>query len=194
MRDRLIACVCVCAWLLAVAIAFQPLFAYQSSPGKFGSIQKIWPASSKLKRIHNEDTIVMFVHPKCPCTRATLEQLNRLSAFGGERFNAIIVFQQPKGYGDSWIKGPMWDRVSAIRGARCVIDSEQREAKLFGSNTSGDTFVYNKNGSLLFHGGITAGRGHEGDCPGFKALRAILLDQKSNIAHVPSFGCELFNR
>ena len=47
-------------------------------------------------------------------------------------------------------------------------------------------------GSLVFSGGITAARGHEGDNHGRSAIEDHLLHGGARVAHTPVFGCDLF--
>ena len=53
---------------------------------------------------------------------------------------------------------------------RVVNDVEGVEARRFGAQTSGTTSLYSPDGRLLFSGGITSSRGHEGDNAGEDAL------------------------
>ena len=61
----------------------------------------------------------------------------------------------------------------------------------FGAFTSGQVFLYGTSGELLFSGGITGSRGHEGDNAGRDAVES-LLDRRNAPAHTPVFGCSLF--
>jgi hypothetical protein len=51
--------------------------------------------------------------------------------------------------------------------------------------------VYDTTGILEFHGGITDGRGHEGDNDGMLAVLAIGRDEKSPVSKTPVYGCSL---
>ena len=43
-----------------------------------------WPTASAVEIRNGRPTVVLFMHPKCPCTRASLQELNRLYASLGE--------------------------------------------------------------------------------------------------------------
>jgi hypothetical protein len=68
------------------------------------------------------------------------------------------------------------------------------EARRFGVKTSGTVLLYSALGRLLFHGGITGSRGHEGDNYGITRLAAALRGGAGDTA-VPVvsrvFGCAL---
>jgi len=74
------------------------------------------------------------------------------------------------------------------------VDENGAEAQRFQSKTSGQTVLYAPSGELLFHGGITIARGHEGDNPGVDVIESLLQhkDAAPVAASTPVFGCELF--
>jgi hypothetical protein len=71
-------------------------------------------------------------------------------------------------------------------------DDAGREARRFNADTSGQTALYGRDGTLLFQGGITISRGHSGDNPGRSALEALLENRLSNPNRTLVFGCALF--
>jgi hypothetical protein len=80
-----------------------------------------------------------------------------------------------------------------IPGVTVHLDDAGREARLFASMTSGETLLFDAEGRLKFHGGITASRGHSGDNAGRDALEALLRGQASQQVITPVFGCSLFD-
>jgi hypothetical protein len=73
-----------------------------------------------------------------------------------------------------------------------VRDESGREAQRFGGETSGQTFLYDRNGILLFSGGTTGARGHRGDNAGRASLLALLDHQSRYASRTSVFGCSLF--
>ena len=61
------------------------------------------------------------------------------------------------------ISGRPW---RTCRGWRCVLDPGGAEARRFGVATSGHVLLYDTRGDLIFSGGITPGRGEQGDNAG----------------------------
>jgi len=72
-----------------------------------------------------------------------------------------------------------------------VFDQGGIECEKFRAQTSGLTLLYSVTGELLFQGGITPSRGHEGDNDGTAALEAILLKQQTQVRQTSVFGCPL---
>src|ERR1041384_2637503 len=89
------------AWLLVVLAGTVLLTAYAGSRGKEGLPPDLWPASSQLRFDHLQPTLVMFVHPRCPCSRASLGELARLMTAYHERLTCHVLFLQPAGMSDN---------------------------------------------------------------------------------------------
>ena len=78
---------------------------------------------------------------------------------------------------------------------RHLLVLEGREAARFGAATSGQTFLYDARGGLLFSGGITGARAHAGDNAGRSAVVTLLNGTGGPAAPRTSvFGCPLFDR
>ena len=84
-----------------------------------------------------------------------------------------------------------WQEVERIPQALATVDIEKNEIRAFRSTTSGEVFIYDDGGRLLFHGGITSARAHEGENVGSLAALQWLQNKKSRINHTPTYGCPL---
>jgi hypothetical protein len=74
-------------------------------------------------------------------------------------------------------------------------DRTGAEAHRFGLTTSGEIAIFGTDGTLLYSGGITEARGHEGENPGEAAALAALRNSGSAPStNAPVFGCELGKR
>lgn len=133
----------------------------------------------------------MFAHPQCPCTRASIEELNRLLSRVGGRVHADVLFYLPHSFSPDWAKSTLWRNASALPGVTVQMDVDGAEARLFGAETSGDVLLYDKDGRLLFKGGITGSRGHEGDNVGVDAVAALCQGLKVATNETPVYGCSL---
>jgi hypothetical protein len=71
------------------------------------------------------------------------------------------------------------------------IDNEAKDASIFGATTSGQVMVYDASGAIRFSGGITDGRGHEGDNAGLSAILGLVRDGKAAVSTTPVYGCSL---
>jgi hypothetical protein len=179
-------------WGLAVAGWFAYLYAYSNAPGQDGPAPVRWPADSTISHSLERSTLLMFVHPKCPCTRASLEELSRIIAHCQGRADFLCVFVRPAGLPQDWEKDELWRLASAIPQVRLIVDEGGREARQFGATTSGHVRLYDRNGVLLFGGGITGARSHAGDNAGASAVMDWLLKGHSECSKTFVFGCSLF--
>src|SRR5688572_17630282 len=70
----------IAAWAVGVGAGIWVLWAYANRPGPAGAAAASWPADSALRPDPSRPTMIMFIHPECPCSRASIEELNRLLA------------------------------------------------------------------------------------------------------------------
>jgi hypothetical protein len=178
-------------WLLAVGAGFVVMFNYQNASGRVGLTPQHWPAGTRLTLDHAHNTLIMFAHPQCPCTRASLEELNRLLARSQGRVAAQVLFFKPGKFTDDWTRTGLWRSAAAIPGVTVHEDLDGAQARLFGAETSGYVLLYDTHGQLLFRGGITGDRGHAGDNAGENAVVSLLAGQNVNLKQTPVYGCSL---
>lgn len=182
----------MCVWLAAVVGAMAWMIDYSSSPGPAVSPPAQWPTASRIPRDADRASLVLFAHPRCPCTRSSLDELDRLLGQLGGQVRAHVVFIQPAGRTEAWVKTDLWRKAAAIPGVSVHRDEACTEAQLFQTATSGHALLYDSNGQLEFQGGITLARGHAGDNPGQSALVARLVRHVRDRSATPVFGCPLF--
>lgn len=179
-------------WLLLVAGTMTFLATYSNTPGAASAAPVRWPSESKIARDQGRPTLVLLAHPQCPCTRATLGELERLMAQTDGKLSAHIIFIRPRGFTEEWVESALWRKASAIPGVIVEADDGSVEARRFHVETSGKTLLYGDDGRLLFEGGITLSRGHSGDNPGRTAITALVNGGSANENRTPVFGCSLF--
>jgi hypothetical protein len=178
-------------WLAAILTVMAVITNYSNIPGAAGVTPAEWPAQSKLLVESGLPTLVMFAHPHCPCTEASLGELELLMATNQGRVNAQVVFIQPPGTTEEWVKSDLWRKAVAIPGVKVSSDPGGIETQRFHAETSGHTVLYDTTGRRLFTGGITIARGHMGDNPGLDTLAAMLAHEQTSQAQTPIFGCTL---
>lgn len=189
-------------WLTVVVTGMGLLQRYSLTPGIAGTPGDRWPTASQISPPPGYFTLLMAIHPHCPCSRASIGELSTLMAHSRGRLAAFVVFVEPPGFGQSWTKTDLWSSAGLIPGVTRIIDHGS-EAKLFGAATSGQTMVYDRRGRLLFNGGITAARGHFGDNPGVDSIRALIdihvaaglgrpVVHQDQAVQTAVFGCPLF--
>jgi hypothetical protein len=184
-RSRLFLLSLIVLWLAAVGVGLGVLVDYETAPGQ-------WPADSEVSLAQGQTTLIMFAHPHCPCTRASLGELALIMAHAQGRVTAHVLFAKPPGFADDWAQGELWQSAAAIPGVQVRADEGRREARRFQAETSGQTVLYDADGRLLFHGGITAARGHSGDNAGRSAISALLAEKAADRSETFVFGCPLF--
>lgn len=181
----------VSTWLVLTAAGFGYLWSYAAAPGDPGAPIADWPAATKLQRSTEGAALVMFVHPRCFCSRASVKELAKIAT--KSRVTPIVVFTRPPGMTGPLTEDGLWDLAHTIPNVQLVMDDDGSEALRFGSETSGHTFVFDADGHRLYTGGITGSRGHEGDNAGADAvLLAVERGDASNSR--PIFGCSIFGR
>jgi hypothetical protein len=189
-RDRIYYAI-ITVWAIGIVVGMALLWRYKLTPGKTGDAPARWPEDTTLVRAADAPTLLMFVRPDCPCTRASLGELAMLVSKRGGRLHAYVVMQRPARFRDRLEETEYWQRALSLPGVRVVADEHGAETRRFGAGTSGDVLLYDAAGTLIFHGGITGARGHSGDNAGRDRV-AVLL-QGGNVPSPESavFGCDL---
>ena len=177
-------------WLWGVSVGMRLLWDYALTPGMPARPPESWPAESGLPRVPGRPTLVMAVHPRCPCTRASLGELSWIMAHSPEQLSVFVLFLKPSTAPDDWEKSELWQSVTEMRGVIIWQDIDGKEANRFHAHTSGQTVLYDKDGKLLFRGGITMARGHAGANMGRNAILGLLAAGPAP-AESPVYGCPL---
>lgn len=181
----------LCTWLVGVTAGFAYLASYEATPGRLASPPASWPTASQLTRAADQSTLIMFVHAHCPCTRASIGELERLMVYAKGRATVHVVLFDPGPVSGHPVATNLSDSARAVPGVHTTRDSERRECGLFGSVTSGQVLMYDAGGHLQFCGGLTASRGHAGDSDGRAALLALLHGRTTEVRETPVYGCSL---
>ena len=180
-------------WVLAVGIGWMALSRYENIPGQAQASPEHWPDLSKIPSTAGLPTLLMFVHPHCPCSRASMNELSLIMAHCQNKVRTQVVFVKPAEFTQDWIKTDLWNSAIHIPGVEAIVDNEGSEAKIFHADVSGQTMLYDGQGNLVFSGGITSSRGHEGDNEGRDAIVLFLTKGAVSRKQTPFFGCRLFN-
>lgn len=199
-RSRLCLGVGMAIWLGVLGYGVWYLMAYAGTPGGGTANVEHWPAGSALTLAADRPTMVLFLHPKCPCSRATLAELERFLLGHHEACQVYLVFVRPSEKIAEWsegVEGALWKVAGRLRDVERVDDAGGAEGGLFGVDTSGECLLFDPTGGVLFHGGITVARGHEGDNRGIQAVKDHIAhyakpqNSAAETAETPVFGCSL---
>ena len=180
------------AWAIAVVAGFLVLWSYASTPGAANSPPQTLPSDSSLSRTEGRWTLVIFVHPRCPCTQSSLSELERLHARCAGQIDVRIACLSPLTAKTEWTETSLVRRAKALPSVAVISDTAGDNARLFHVHTSGAALLYDPTGKLAYHGGLTSARGHEGDNPGSDAVLALVTGTGAP-ATAPTFGCPLFS-
>lgn len=181
-------------WLVAVAFGLRVLLNYEATPGRVGAVSQTWRADARIERAIDHPTLVMFAHPRCPCTWASINELAKIMAQVQGQVRAYVLFVEPKTAGAHWDDTSLRRSAAAIPGVTVAADVGGNEARRFGAETSGHTLLFDRNGRLLFSGGITQSRGHAGDNVGESAVVSLVSNHQAERRQTLVFGCALSKR
>lgn len=175
----------VSLWLVVAIAGFAAWENYDATPGDHP--RPTTPQASAKRPLD----LVMFVHPHCPCARASLEELKAIVSPPNPELRVRIVFVRPVGATVGWERSSFWDDALQIPGVQVGCDVDGVEAKQVGAKISGHVVLRDAHGTVLFQGGITRGRNRSGVNPGRQAVTAWLHGETAAITTAPVFGCPL---
>jgi len=165
---------------------------FDVTPGNRGEPPQQWPAGTAASPNPDRPTLLMFAHPRCPCTRASLAELGQVLAACPGAVETRVFFRTPAHPTGEWAETPLWNEAAKLPQTTVLCDPDGEAAKRFEVKTSGHVLLYGSDGRLLFSGGITGSRGHEGDNPGRSSLVSLLSGKSTSSRQNAVFGCSLF--
>jgi hypothetical protein len=165
--------------------------AYAAGPGDPGAPPAHWPAGAAVPLDGRRTTVLIFLHPRCPCSRAGLGELADVLGRCGDRVSARAVVFQPGHDRERWFPLDLRAALAEIPGLEVGMDDGGAEARRFGVATSGHVLLYGPRGDLIFSGGITPGRGERGDNVGRAVLLGRIMGAGRERTEHPVFGCPL---
>lgn len=179
-------------WLGAIVLLQFWVWRHVGTPGKPADPRAAWPIASKLPKSPDRPVLLMFVGDGCPCSRAGLRELERLLAeIPEEEFPRVaVVFAGPQ----TDPAAELWKQARRIAGVEACRDSSLVETRRFGARTSGQVMTYDRSGVLVFEGGLTVARGHEGTSSAHVSLANWFRRPDGSTpsrSRAPVFGCDL---
>lgn len=191
---------CVLSWFAVAASALFAVAVYGTTEGKQEEAPAYWPEGLQAM-IHPDparSTLVLFAHPLCPCTRASLYELESVANRLFGMVDLHILFFSPSdtsAMSDQWQASDLKKLASRLPGTQMHADVDGQIARHFGAYTSGQVLLYDTAGKLQFAGGVTPSRGHAGTNPGRALVISSILgdDGVDPLAPRvnPVYGCSL---
>lgn len=176
----------VLLWLAVVAGGLFALMHYDATPAAAHIVTNRWPSSSSITPDDKRPMMIMAVHPQCSCTQATLHELERMLPRMDNKARIIVLLLGKTG-------NRYEDEVASMH-IEYRHDPSGQEARKFGLTTSGEVAIYSPTGALLYTGGITGARAHEGDNSGEDAAIAAVTGEGDSKKQAPVYGCELSSK
>lgn len=175
---------CSVLWLSATLAAGFAWERYDATPGSTEV-----PAPDRLIAEPSGWRLTVYVHPKCPCSRATLQQAVALAS-ECPQLSVRVAFVRPPNTPAGWERGELWALAEKSPEVLLACDADGVEARSVGAETSGDAVLTDPTGRAVFHGGLTSGRGRDGESTGRRAVRSWVRGETA-VTSAPVYGCPL---
>ena len=180
--------------LVIILGSFQ-LASYSTQPGQTGDVARRLDNKAftemvpGVKSHDGKFRVLIAYHPHCPCTVAAIRNLQRMQTRISKPHIVCALAYLPKGNSKDWISSTNSNEIQNLSNVQTIVDCNGQISSELGIKTSGHVLIYSPDGELLFSGGITPGRGHEGDCPASESVISAINDRSSERIRWPVFGC-----
>jgi hypothetical protein len=177
-------------WAATVGAMYQSVRIFETTPGRSATALASWPAKSRITPARGRWTLVMLLNPHCSCSSASIQELERIVEMSDPSLQTYMLVYRPSDFRSGWEKTETFEAATRVQRAHVLIDTDGHEARLFGGFISGQTFLYDPQGTLRFSGGITSLRGHAGVNRGSMDVVDIVHAKVKQGTH-PVFGCAI---
>lgn len=176
-------------WLGCIAAGFFALQRYSAQEGRAYPPQQPEQFFATHRK-PGRPLLVMAVHPRCPCSDASLAELGDLLARSGGKCDALLVQYHPEQDSTDWPVDTLPRRLGRVR-VNVLLDVGGKIASALGAATSGHVVFADAQGAIRFTGGLTVSRGHRGRSPAQDAILKLLSGSKPDLRSAPVYGCAL---
>lgn len=155
-----------------------------------------WPKFARLARAEQVPTLIVFLHPHCYNSTATMDELQKVLPALKGRVQVYLTIYAPEQMGDAWIKRGVWRQALKMPNVNLYLDKNGEDSELFGAQSSGEAFLYDTSGELVFHGGLTKSWALAGENKGMDAMvaRVMNLDTRTVAYETPVLGRNIRNK
>src|SRR4051812_15409584 len=101
-RMTIVRAVVLVVWGLIVGSGLLLLGEYHARPSSAGAASGSWPAESRVHFDESRPNLLLFLHPRCPCSPASVAELADVVARGRGRFTPHVVVFQPSRPSEDW--------------------------------------------------------------------------------------------
>ncbi len=161
-----------------MAYGFGLWYAYEQRPGEIPDPTAVSVSS---RSPTGSWRVMMFVHPHCPCSQASVQELRRLlhqlaGTVADSSVQAVVFVVRPPDAPVGWEEGELLRDLSTWREVSVALDCGGQEAKRWKATTSGHVIVLDPQGWVRFRGGITSGRGRQGNSLGSQRIVQMIQE------------------
>lgn len=195
-RERSVLIAVIAAWSILIVVGIVKWAQYEGAAGEAAIAPLQWPVIANLQRDERLATLVVALHPECPCSKATVSELSTLMAQSlhlSSKVRTYVIFLHLDAEDRSSVGSSLWNEASKIPGVEVIDDRNGALLRGFGALTSGQTYLYDTRGQLVFQGGITPVRGQTGINRGSLAIKAYLDSHVVADRRTPIYGCSLYS-
>jgi hypothetical protein len=190
----------VLSWVGAVFWVMSLIGRYEGTPGEAATVPTQWPQNCSIKPNPAKQTLLFFLHPRCACSLASMQEFKhalqhfaRTANLSSENIDINCVFTCPDTNYTEWTNTVLVNRAREIPDATIRFDRNGTIINQFHVTTSGHVLLYSKNGKLMYSGGVTLARGHEGNNKNREAFENAMSDSTTSSDECPVFGCKLLD-
>ena len=113
LKKRAVIIAAVALWIPAVGFGLRVMWRYSSAPGRPATPPMEWPAGAPIPRARERATLLIFAHPQCSCSRASVGELAVIMARSPRKPDTHVFFYLPADQASDWVKTDLWK--SALR-------------------------------------------------------------------------------
>lgn len=186
------------AWVCALLACAWWQLGYERTAGPRRNIPLEAPYT-RLGANPGRPLVVMALHPRCPCSAASLANLEREALRWPADVQVRVLRVIPPGVPDPerWIEAPVFRDAARLGPDVLVTDPGAAIAGALGMQTSGHVIVFDTAGHAVFNGGITLLRGQGGESECTRMLAEAVdhatrrIPDGAAAVSLPVFGCQL---
>jgi len=179
-------------WGVVVLASFIAIAVYAKIPGRQAP-----PASQVGEHLPTSVDgawrIVMAIHPRCPCSKASIANLQQLLQRDEKELAVDLYVYRPAASTREWSDTALVRQSQQLPSLTLHDDIDGSAAREYGIETSGGIVLYSPEGVAVFYGGITPSRGHTGANEGLKAIEDAISGKPVALDSHPVYGCPLFD-
>lgn len=180
----------VVIWMVLIGWVMRSWGDYEHTPAIQGEAPRVWPRESMLTSDSENGTLIVFVHPNCPCSRGALQTIAEAFRTSQNFVPRIYAVLSASGL-DVTLPSENLALARRIPSAEIRFDGDMSEARRFGATASGTVYFFDGSNQLRFSGGISAGRGDSFDNGFAVALFEAIRQPEFTLVAAPVFGCPL---